>query len=282
MLRPDHWMCFALFAACCGAPGQEPGGRFAPQARYEQDTARTARDQWENLAGESARFATYLEGDIQAGRQAAEALARAHEQVAEALLRDDEKGAAALRDKVRAAEKARDLWYQRIWEFRRRQYELAYTERSFRDDQRWVKPAVQGAFDRFVEARRAGSEAWGAAARATAPGMDEARQAMLKEEAYAADAEVDIAEALLQWARAREEMTQDRRIVTPQLLEKLEQVEALQQEKARLRRLDAGRERERRELERKLSAEMEQTRILHDKARAQADRQEEEKRRRPR
>ena len=86
------------------------------------------------------------------------------------------------------------------------------------------------------------------------PGADPAAMTAAKEEAYALEAERDIAQWRADWALQRERMQTDKTISTPEITKALERIQEARLKREQLRREAAQRDRRGREIESELRA----------------------------
>lgn len=249
-----------------GADGPQKG-RYAQQAKEDRARATNLRNSFEELAASCSRYGGFMKDDLVLAKPAWEKAAALLEKAAEAFDRDDENEGWRLRKEHDQQERAIEVWRQRLWEWRRRQAESAPEEKWFRDESRWLAAGARPELMEWVRARRALSQAWGALAEATTPGADEEMIRQLKEKAFAAEGESEIARLRFDWARGREQIWSDKKVSSEQLTRKLEALRAAQEERIRLRRADIERDRQMREVERRIAAAEKEFREAFEAAR---------------
>ena len=91
-------------------------------------------------------------------------------------------------------------------------------------------------------------------AEAAVPGADAGELVDLKERAYTADAEREMAEWRYNWARERAQMWPDRKVTSPELVKRLEALKAAQEQRLAVRRAEIEQDRKAREAERAMKA----------------------------
>lgn len=236
---------------------RQPNGKFADQVRQDRGRAQYVRQEYGDVV-EGARYGGLFEDivkeDLALAKKDFDAEAALFDRAADAWDAGDQVKAQQLRTEADAATKVKNLWRQRLLDWRRRQGEAAPTERWYRDVLTWVRPDVKPVVDDFARAKRAAADAWGRLAEATVPGADPAVLADLREKAYAADAEREIADWRFKWAHERNMMLPDPKVTGDELTQADEALRQLHEARARLRREEIDRDRRGRELEEKMRA----------------------------
>ena len=256
MHRPTGYilaLTFSLAAGALPAADRDPAiaARNAAWAQEERDTAARVRDYDAGLATDSFRYGALAKEDLTHSKQAAEAEAQIHEKIAAAHDRGDEAEAQRLRKDADQASRVNAIWRERISDWRSRQATAAPDEQWFQEQSRWYR----GSLDELMawsEARKAASEAWGRVAEAIVPGADLKAVAAVKEEAFTLDAEREIAEMRFTWAYQREQVLQDKKISSPEVTRRLEELKKMQDERVAFRRAEIDRTRRAREIDRAL------------------------------
>jgi hypothetical protein len=226
--------------------------RDAQRAQEERDTAARFRDLEGALANDTFRYGAFVKADLVESKKAAEALAVIHEKIAAALVAGDEAELKRLRKAEAAAARLRDLWHDRIGEWRKRQAEAAPDENWFQEQIRWQRGWLAELLE-YVQARKAASEAWGKVADSVTPDADPGKLIALKDEAYALDAEREIAELKFNWAYQRELVWNDKKLNTEALRKSLAALQKAQEARVAFRREEIERSRRARELDRAIS-----------------------------
>lgn len=274
MFRPVFCIVCVLFLAvtiASAAPRDQAAiDRDANWAQEERDTAARLRDQEGSLANDSFRYGAFVTADLAQSKKAGEAAALLHEKIAAALIAGNEPEVQRLRKEATAAEKIKDLWHERISEWRKRQADAAPDEAWFNELIRWHRewlPELQA----YSEARKAASEAWGRVAEAVVPGADKDALVALKEEAYTLDAEREIAEARFNWAYQREALWSDKKLNTEELRNTLVALQKAQEARLAFRRQEIERDRQARALDRAVHDADERFHKAYEHAQKEAD-----------
>lgn len=249
-----RFVVLAVAAVALSAPavrGQDSKRQQRAQwAKDERERAQTVRDEYAQFAVDAAPLDGFAKDDMLKVKEAYEAWARSFEAVAAAWDRNEEKQAWELQRQIGKAAQVAATWRSRVWEYRRRQAEAAPDERWYSDSVRGIPKGAMPEFDALVKAKRAAAEAWGRVAEATAPGADESLIIELREKAFAADAEREIAEWCSRWANDREWIWSDKKISSEELKRALAELQQSQDQRVALRRADVARDRRLREVER--------------------------------
>lgn len=237
-------------AAAFAAPRDQAAiDRDKQRAQEERDTAARFRD-WEGgLATDSFRYGAFVKADLIESKKAAETLAVIHEKIADALIVGDEAEQNRLRKIEPAAARVKDLWHERIGEWRKRQAEAAPDEQWFQEQIRWQRGWLPELLA-YSEARKAASEVWGKVADAVTPDADPNTLIALREQAYTLDAEREIAESRFNWTYQREVVWNDKKLNTEELRSSLAELQKAQEARLALRREEIDRARHARELDR--------------------------------
>jgi hypothetical protein len=259
-----------LSAIATAAPRTEAiAARDAQWAQEERDTATRIRDYNAGLATDSFRYGNFVKDDLVHSKEAAEAEAVIHEKIAAAHDRGDDAEAAALRKPCDEAARINNIWRERIADWRSRQATAAPDEQWFQEQSRWYHGAMNE-LAAWAEARKAAAEAWGRVAEAVLPGADPNTLVTLKEQAYALDAEREIAEMRFTWAYQREQALGEKRVITPEVTRRLDELKKAQDERIAFRRAEVERSRQSRQLERSLQLADQEFRKAYDTAQREA------------
>ncbi|HEY7115636.1 MAG TPA: hypothetical protein VH475_03560 [Tepidisphaeraceae bacterium] len=259
--------------AARGAPAvvdEATRARYAAAAQEERDLAARVRDEPAQLAGDYARYEGFFRDDLGHYKDAAGAEAAIHDQIATAYDHSDAAEVDRLRKEADSAAKVKLVWRERIAEWRVRQGTAAPSEHWYRDESRWLGAGARGDLDAFAEARKAAAEAWGRVAEACVPGRDAAALNRLKDDAYRADAEREIAEMRYNWARQREQIWQNKKVTSDELTRRLAELEKLQDQRIALRREEIDRDRRTREVDGQIRHAEKSFRESYDKAQKDA------------
>ncbi len=249
------------------AAEREPRGKHAGMVRFCWARAQSIRSDFEEFALAMQRYGGFVLDDIPKARPASEAHAACFDRAAAAWEREDENEARRLMKEADRLEQDVQIWHTRLWEWRRRQAESAPTEKWYRDEVRWQPKGAMAAFDEFFSARRAVTDAWGTLAEATVPGADAQQLLDLREQAYSAEAECDMAEWRMKWTRTREDILRDKELTSPQIKRILDQWLKAQQERLSIRQADIQRDRRVRMLDAELKQSEQDLRLAVEAAR---------------
>ena len=129
----------------------------------------------------------------------------------------------------------------------------------------------------FAEARKTAADAWGRVAEAIVPGADPKALKGLKEEAFRADAEREIAEMRYNWAHEREMVWSDKKIGSEEVTRRLAELQKLQESRLALRREEIEHSRKVREAEDAIHAADEAFRKAYEAAQRDAAQRAREK-----
>jgi hypothetical protein len=234
--------------------GAAAAARRAQLAQEERDTARRIVDWDAQLATDYFRCGGFVKDDLVQSKKAAEADAAVHDRIAAAYEAGREDEVKRLRDEAKSTERVRLVWRDRIADYRKRQFDAAPSEQWFQEYSRWLGTETMPELSAWAEARKAASEAWGRVAEAAVPGADAGALVELKEHAYTADAEREMAEWRYNWARERAQMWPDRKVTSPELVKRLEELRAAQERRLAVRRAEIEQDRKAREAERAMKA----------------------------
>jgi hypothetical protein len=266
-----RWVTLVLAGLALGpAPARGDDGRegfLKRMVREDRRAVEEVRRETEEFIQGMQRHDGFVIDDLKKLQEAAEAEAELWEKAAQLWEQGRDREARAARETAEGAEKDTELWRRRLSDWRRRQAEAWPDERWYRDEVRWLRPGARDAFHEVLRARRAESEAWGRLAEATVPGADRTLLFDLREAAYAAEAEQLIAEWRCNLARLREEVWQDKRVDSPELRQRFEALEKLQEERIDIKRADVQRNRRLREIEEQRRAGEQAFRRTYDTAR---------------
>lgn len=267
-MRLLHRICICIAVSGSAAVGAEQAvGKYAQSVQDEREMARAVRDGFATFVADSSRQEAFIKEDVRQARKDVEIEAALHEQAAAAFEREDVVEGRRLREEAGKALKARVAWRERIGDFRLKQALAAPSEQTYADEMRWPKQNTRPEFDAWIEARKTLSEAWGRVAEASGPGVHADSLTDLKEAAYAADVECDIAELRYTWAKQREDIWSDKKVASADLEAKLAALQAVQERRVALRRAAAGRDREDRRIEREIRLAVDEYRKAYEEAR---------------
>ncbi len=223
--------------------------RDKQSAQEERDTAARFRDLEGGLATDTMRYGPFVKADLVESKKAAEVLAVIHEKIADELIAGDARELKHLREIEPAAVRVKDLWHERISEWRKRQAEAAPDEQWFQEQIHWQRGWLTELLA-YCEARKAASEAWGKVADAVTPDADPYTLIALKDQAYTLDAEREIAESRFNFAYQREVTWNDKKLNTEELRSSLAALQKAQEARLAFRREEIDRARHARELDR--------------------------------
>lgn len=237
------------------AADEAEAARRAQMAQDEREWGRRLRDEPAGLAADYSRVGAFAKDDFERHKAAAEAEAMAHDKIAEAYERNAPAGEfSELRKAADRALKVKLVWRERIIEYRVRQATAAPGEQWWQEETRWMPKEALPELLAWSEARKATAEAWGRVAQACEPGVDPAELARVKDQAYAAEAEREVAEWRYNWARDRERLWENKKVRSEALTAAVAKLQQVQEERIRLRRAEIERDRQAREVERRLKA----------------------------
>jgi hypothetical protein len=283
MLRPINYVVTVLLltpALCASAatPAVDDAtlARYAAAARDERDTARRIRDDDAQLAVDFFKYGGFVKDDLVRTKESAEAEAVVHEKIAAAYDHADVAEAQRLRKDADAAGRARLIWRERVTEWRRRQAEAAPSESWFQEQGHWLRGAMPELLA-LAEARKTAADAWGCFAEAVQPDADPTALQALKEQAFTADAEREIADLRYTWAHQRELVWQDKKIQSDELNDRLADLRKLQEDRIALKRADIERARKIRQADDAIRAADEQFRKAYETAQKEAAQRAREK-----
>jgi len=266
----------ALCALAAPAVDDATLARYAALARDERDIARRVRDDDAQLAVDFFRYGGFVKDDLIHTKESAEAEALVHEKIATAYDHADAAEVQALRKDLDAASRARLIWRERVTEWRRRQAEAAPSEQWFQEQGHWLRGAMPELLA-LAEARKAAADAWGKVAQAVQPDADPAALQAIKEQAFTADAEREIADLRYTWAHQRELIWQDKKIQSEELTRRLATLQKLQEDRVALKRADIERARKIRQADDAIRAADEQFRKAYESAQKEAAQRAKEK-----
>lgn len=262
-------LLLALRAAVWGAdaPGNGngglPTGKYAVQVADFRATAVRVREQAASLEGEFQRFIAFARADLPAFHKAAEAEAAAYEDLARAYQAEDLQRVPEIRARIDRAHRVYLLWRERIYEYRKKQGEAAPSEAWFADESRWFPAGAMPELLALDRARRTASQAWRKVAEAIQPELaaddenggnngrpDREMLEDLREQAFSASLEREVADMRLEWAIQREKIWTDKKVQSPEIDKTLESLRQAQERRVQLRRDEAARQRSDRRVER--------------------------------
>ena len=279
MTRRDLAILTLLLSSLCAAtPAVDEAtlARYAAAARDERDVARRIRDDDGQLAADFFKYGGFVKDDLIHTKESAEAEAIVHEKIAAAYDHADTATVQSLRKDLDAAGRARLIWRERVTEWRRRQAEAAPSEHWFQEQGHWLRGAMPELLA-LAEARKTAADAWGKVADAVQPGADPAALQALKEQAFTADAQREIADLRYNWAHQRELVWQDKKIQSEELDRRLAELQKLQEDRLTLRRAEIEHARKVRQADDAIRAADEQFRKAYETAQQEAAQRAREK-----
>lgn len=249
-------LVIALGMAAGTAPAQgdaDPAVQYAAQAEQARAAAQRLKDEYDGLVASAWEIEAVAKDDLAQAGAVYDGIAARYQQAADAWLRGDVAEAQALQSQADKSQADKDVWRQRISEIRRAQFDAMPTEQWHADLARITRPGALEAFNRCVAARKAAAEAWRDLAEATVPGADPEALNEMKEKAFTARSEAEIALWEFHWANQIESLWGEDPVVSAaDVPEPLAVLRKLQQERADLKRKETEIERR----ERELNAEM--------------------------
>lgn len=196
----------SLPGALAIAQEQSPEERFAGNIANARETANILKEEFKRLTDESqepvqvgSAEANVIGEDLVKAKAAYDEIISAYEQAAAAWTKGDEVEAAKQQAAAQVAMRSKDVWRQRMLEFRRAQFSAAPAQSWYTETAAIVKEAATPAFENLVEKKKAASEAWRDVAEASVPGVTPKAIDDLKEKAFAAMGEVDVALFQFYW-----------------------------------------------------------------------------------
>ncbi len=245
---------------------QPPTVRYAAQIEDAADTARRTRDAHGAMEGDYGRYGGFVKLDMARYKEACEATAVIFEQIAQAYRVGDIEEVRRLRVQADEAEKTRNLWKYRITELRVKQATAAVNEQWFVQESRYLMEGLLPYLLAMEEAKKSAAEAWGRAAEAFKPGADLELAEQVREEAFAAEGEREIAVWRWEWAIQRERIWTDKTIKSADMLKAIAQLQTAQERRVQLRRDEIERDRRGREVERQIRAGEKAFHLAYDAA----------------
>jgi hypothetical protein len=223
---------------------EQPAARFANNiaeankmaALFKEEFARMSEElQWKQDA--------VMAEDLEKAREVYDGIIAHFEAAAVAWSVGDETGAQKAQVAAHAEMPAKDVWRKRMFEFRRAQIDTAPSQQWYTETAASVQAGATPAFEKLVEAKKAVSEAWREVAEATVPGAKEETIEALKEKAFAAAAESEIALWQFSWANQLESVWSDKSVTRGDLEAPLAKLTEVQEELISLRRKQVEHER---------------------------------------
>lgn len=276
MSRPIYTVSFFIIAisaiGALAAPRDAAAiARDQQWAQEERDTATRIRDYDAGLAQDVFRYGAFMKADLRQSKEAAEAEAKVHENIAAAHERGDEAEVERLKKEADRASRINLMWRDRIGEWRKRQADAAPDEQWFQEQSRWYRGSMDELLA-WAEARQAASEAWGRVAEAIVPGADAKHLADLKEQAFALDAQREIAELRFTWANELHRTLGEKPLSSPEIRASLEKLKKAQDERIAFRLAEIEHSRRGREIERRLREADQEFRDAYDAAQRERQR----------
>lgn len=228
-------LCGAVWAQDV-AKETPPAERFADNIRSARTLAKSLNDEYSQMAGDLQPYLAYAGDDLAKTKEVYASLTSDLENAAAKWEQGDDVAATALFKKAQQGLAPRDVWRTRLTQWRRPQAELAPTEDWCRQNEAGARPAALPDFRRLVAAKKAAAEACGAVADATVPGADPVALNELKEKAYAARVESEIANWEYHWANRLDGMWFDKGVTKDEIEKPLAALLLSQQELIKLER----------------------------------------------
>ncbi len=240
--------------AVAGAHAQdadERERRATEEIRYLQNRIQQTRGRFaEFITTRAQEHDGFVKDDMAALNVATEKEVALIEKAIAEWRRGDDREAHRWRVEADHAVRRRDVWFERIADYRDKQHDAAPTERSFTWEMRMSRvDSLTNLFD-LIRAKRAVADAWGKLAEATAPGADKTLLDRLQDAALTAVTRREMAEWKFNWASRREELLQDKRLSSHEIAAALAGWDKVHAERLRLREADIARDQRLRELQR--------------------------------
>lgn len=220
--------------------------RFAPNIAAAKVAAA-------NLKGEYTQMSEELQWRVQAGilgddlekaKVVYDSLVAGFEDAAKAWSSGDDAEAQKLHAAAQTAMPSKDVWRQRMFEYRFAQSNAAPTEQWYTETVAIAREGALPAFQNLVEKKKGASEAWRNVAEAAVPGVSPQLIDELKEKAFAAMGEADIASWQFNWSNQLEGLLSSDMTVSKEDVEApLAKLLARQEDLASLRRKQIENER---------------------------------------
>lgn len=260
-------MVLAAIGRSLAQDTDEPRGRFADEVRAMRGRAMYIRQEFASMSGAIIGLDGFIKDDLVDAKQAFDTFIGLVEQSARAWQNENETEAKRLRGEADKAERICDVWRTRLWDYRRRQAEIAPTEQWFSAFTRWTAKEAMAELNAWVIARQAAADAWGTLAEATVPDADPHRIDELKEQAFAADARAEIAEWQAAWSRSREEILYDKTLSSAELTARINALQNACAQRIKLRQEQIQFDRQRRRLDANVQNALADLRKAYDSAR---------------
>jgi hypothetical protein len=226
-----------------GQDGPTTIAQEAPAVRYAQniagatETANGFRDEYARMAAELQwKQEGTLSEDLAKAKEVYDGLIAKFEGAVKAWSDGDDAEAQKLVASARALMSAKDVWRRRIYEYRQAQADAAPTQQWYTETAATVRPGAVAAFQQLVEAKKAASEAWRDVAEAALPDAPPEVIEELKEKAFAAIGEVDVALWRYSWANDLEGLWSEKTVSPEDVAEPLAKLQAAQDKLVALRR----------------------------------------------
>ncbi|MDB5323601.1 MAG: hypothetical protein JWN40_5232, partial [Phycisphaerales bacterium] len=228
------------------------------------------------LGNDFFKYNGFIKDDLVHMKESSEAEAVIHERIATAYDHADPEEVQRLRKELEAAYRARLIWRERITDWRKRQGDAAPSEQWFQEQSHWHRGAMPELMA-LAEARKTAADAWGCVAEAVQPGADPIALAALKEQAFTADAEREIADLRYTWAHQRDLILQDKKLQSEDVTRRLAQLQKLQEDRLALRREEIEHDRKIRQADGAIRAADEEFRKAYESAQREAAQRAREK-----
>ncbi|HYE19945.1 MAG TPA: hypothetical protein VEA69_15960 [Tepidisphaeraceae bacterium] len=265
-------------AGAAKPPVDPPDVRYRTHIQEATDTAGRIRDSANAIEADNARYLAFMRADLAKLREQCEIEAKLYERVAQAYKADDIENVRKHRAEIAIHERRRNVWKVRIGELRLRQAQAAPAEALYVEESRWIPAGAVAALDALIDAKRAAAEAWGRAAEALTPEADPAAATAVRETAYAAEAEREIAQWRFEAVLYRERITPDKTASSPEMARAVERIDAVLAQREKIRRAEVERDRLTRAAERELHDAQRAFREAYEAAVAERARQKAAKR----
>ncbi len=185
---------------------QLPEEKYANNITSANESAKLFREEFERLDVDAKGVPTeggldesVIAGDLEKAKALYDGIVASYESAAKAWAKGDVAEAEQAIAAAQASFTGKDLYRRRMLEYRRAQANAMPTQTWYREVSAIVKDGATAAFDNLVEKKKAAADAWRAVAEAAVPGADLKAIEGLKEKAFAAVGEVDVALAQFYW-----------------------------------------------------------------------------------
>jgi hypothetical protein len=239
-------MGLLLLPAIAIAQDAEPGAavRFEGQINGANEMAGNLKaelkrisDEVTALQKEGAVTEDAVTDDLAKAKEYWDGLIAKFDQAAAAWTKGDEAEAKKLNEEGHAGLRKKDIFHQRMFEFRRAQVNAAPKDDWYKEQAANTKETAMPALDAVVKRREAAAEAWAVVAQAAVPDVDRKALIDLKDKAFAAGGEAEIALMQYYWANQLAGMLEsDKSITKDDIKDSLEKLTKAQEELIAARR----------------------------------------------